>query len=241
MTTGINPVATGGQPEKDAAVTTTEMAMAGTTKVLKPLIDSIFKVKKLSAEFVAEGTRLKVKSDKKCYDAYARVIGQNDIIELKQNDYELTELGISLHPRPTTQDIQQIMQAADIALADGRNGQAGITLDVWLYIKEKILNGANLKDIRLYLANAIRKNTEYQQAMKERNIQLQNEGLAKIQAQKDQGEQNKEQQRHQNAMQEAQQVHGHAMEQQNSKYAGDHSLIDHNNQVSQPQAEPQIT
>jgi hypothetical protein len=42
-------------------------------------------------------------------------------------------------------------------------------------------------------------------------------------------------------MQEAQQVHGHAMEQQNSKYAGDHSLIDHNNQVSQPQAEPQIT
>jgi hypothetical protein len=240
--TGINPVAIGGQPSKDAPVTTTEMAMQGTVKVLKPLVDSIFKVKKLSAEFIAEGIRLKVRSDKECYKAYERVIGVNDAIVLKENDYELTELGISLHPRPTTQDVAEIMHAADIALEDGRNGQAGITLDVWLFIKEKILNGANLKDIRLYLASAIRKNMEYQQALKEKNIQLQNEGLAKIKAQEAKGEQDKEKQRHQNAMDEAAQKHGHTMQQLGAKYSGDHDIIDHQNQAqnNQQQLEPQI-
>jgi hypothetical protein len=242
MITGINPVAIGSQPSSGDGKATTEMALQGTTKVLKPMIDSIFKVKKNSAEFIAEGVRLKVQTDNECYKMYARIIGQNDVQALKENDYDLTELGISLMPRPTTQDIQNIMRAAEIAMEDGRNGKPGITLDVYLYITEKVISGANLKDIRLYLSNAIRKKTEQEQAQKERDIQIQNEGLQKIEQQKQKAEMDKERQRHQNNMDEASWKHSSEMQQMEAKYNGDHGIIDHQSQAQQqqPQQNPQI-
>jgi len=187
--TGINPLTMGGQPLKPTQVGTNEIAADASAKVLKPIIDSVFKIKKYSAIVLSEEARLTIRSNKKCYDAYARVIGQNDIEDLRQSEYELTELGISMVPRPTRQDIEQIVVAADKALEDGRNDRPGITLDIRIYITEKILCGANLKDIRLYLANAVKKSAEYIQMMKERNVQIQNQGLDKIEQTKAQAKQ----------------------------------------------------
>jgi hypothetical protein len=231
--TGINPLTIGGQPTKPTQVGTNEIASDASSKILKPIITSIFQIKKYSAIVISEEARLTVRSNKKCYDAYARVIGQNDIEDLRRSEYDLTELGISMVPRPTQQDIQQIVQAADKALEDGRNDRPGITLDIRIYITEKILCGANLKDIRMYLANAVKKSAEYIQAMKERNVNMQNQGLAQIEQQKAQAKQQEIDMQAKATIAINNNKHVNTMDEIELKLTGDYESLTHQHNLEQ--------
>jgi hypothetical protein len=175
MVTGFNPASLGGQPNKGEGVGQTEIAVQNTTKILKPLIESIFQIKEDSAQFLAEAIRLAVRNDKKAYDAYARVLGQNDVEALKKSNYEARELGIELIPRPSTDELQSLYRDIETASMPGKDGKPLIRFDVKLYIKEKLMNGANLSDIRLYLSNAIDKEIDRQEQEKQEAIKAQGE------------------------------------------------------------------
>jgi hypothetical protein len=137
---------------------------------------------------LAEASRLTIRNYEDCFEAYAKVIGYNDTEAIKQSEYEARQLGIYMVPRPTTQDKQIMMQQIAQAMQDGRDGKNGIDADVGLYLQEKLMSGSNLRDIRLYLSNAIKKNKELNQKNAERNIQLQGEQNQKAQQAKTQGE-----------------------------------------------------
>jgi hypothetical protein len=171
--TGINPISLGQTPPSGSAVGTTESSIQATQKILKPIIDNIIKVKKGSATYIAEASRLTIRNYTESFEAYAKVIGYSDTDAIKQSEYEARELGIYMIPRPTTQDKQLMMQQIMAAMQDGRDGKNGIDADVGLYLQEKLMSGSNLRDIRLYLSNAIKKNKELNQKNAERNQQLQ--------------------------------------------------------------------
>jgi hypothetical protein len=179
IVTGINPVALGSQPNTQAGLGTTEMAMQNTTKILRPIIDYIFQVKEDSAEFLSEAIRLAIRNDEDCRKAYTQVVGQNDVEALRKSNYEARQLGIKLTPKPSTEELKSLYEDIRVASMPGKNGSPLIRFDTMLYLKEKLMNGANLSDIRLYLSNAINKEIDRQE--KERQAAIQSQGQQNIQ------------------------------------------------------------
>jgi len=177
MITGINPVALGSEPNSGAGKATTEMALQNTTKILRPIIDSIFRVKESSAEFISEAIRLAVRNDKECAETYTQVVGRNDVDALIKSEYEARELGIKLIPRPNEEELKSLYEDIRNASMPGKDGKPLIRFDVQFYIKEKLMHGANLSDIRLYLSNAINKEIERQEKSAQQNSQSQGQVL----------------------------------------------------------------
>jgi hypothetical protein len=188
IVTGINPIALGAQPTSGEGKGVTEMALANTTKILRPVIDSIFQIKEDSAEFLSESIRLAIKNDKDCRDAYIRVVGKNDVDALRNSKYEARELGIKLVPKPTSDELRSLYEDIRVASMGGKNGQPLIRFDTMLYIKEKLMNGANLTDIRLYLSNSINKEIDRQEKERQQGIQSQGQQNVQLEQAKAQGQ-----------------------------------------------------
>jgi hypothetical protein len=188
IVTGINPIALGSQPTSGEGKGVTEMALANTTKILRPVIDSIFQIKEDSAEFLSESIRLAIRNDKDCRDAYTRVVGKNDVDALRNSKYEARELGIKLVPKPTSEELRSLYEDIRVASMGGKNGQPLIRFDTMLYIKEKLMNGANLTDIRLYLSNSINKEIDRQEKERQQGIQAQGQQNVQLEQSKAQSE-----------------------------------------------------
>jgi hypothetical protein len=188
LVTGINPLVLGQQPSGQEGLGTSEIAIQNTAKILKPIIDSIFSVKENSAIFLSEAIRLAIRNDEKCYNAYAKVVGINDVDALKQSEYEARELGIKLIPRPDSEEMKSLYQDIESAALPGKSGEPLIDFATKMYIKEKLMRGANLSDLRLYLSNAIEKNKQRQEQNQMQAIQMQGQQNAQLQQAKTQGE-----------------------------------------------------
>lgn len=171
--TGINPVSLGSQPSGKQGLGQTEISIQNTTKILRPIVDAIFTVKTGSAEFLAGAIRLALRNDEDCRRSYIPVIGNNDVDALANSDYDSRQLGIRLIPRPTTEELQSLYRDIETASMPGKDGKPLIRFDVKLYIKEKLMRGANISDIRLYLSNAIDKELDRQEKERQASIQAQ--------------------------------------------------------------------
>jgi lipopolysaccharide export LptBFGC system permease protein LptF len=90
-----------------------------------------------------------------------------------------SQFGMTLEPKPSAAEIQSIIDAANAAMAVGRDGDSQIDLGHWMYIKERIMNGGNLKKLRRDIEFMIRKKEERDQAMTTQNIMAQKEQDAK--------------------------------------------------------------
>jgi hypothetical protein len=178
--TGINPVSLGSQPNEKQGLGQTEISIQNTTKILRPIVDAIFSVKTGSAEFLSGAIRLAVRNDVDCRKAYIPVVGNNDVDALANSDYDSRQLGIRLIPRPTTEELQSLYRDIETASMPGKDGKPLIRFDVKLYIKEKLMRGANISDIRLYLSNAIDKELDRQEKEKQAAIQSQGQQNAQL-------------------------------------------------------------
>jgi hypothetical protein len=179
IVTGINPVSLGSQPSSGEGLGTTNMALQNTTKILRPIIDSIFQIKEDSAEFLSEAIRLAIRNDEDCRKAYTQVVGSNDVEALRKSNYEARQLGIKLIPRPNEEELKSLWEDIRVASMPGKDGKPLIRFDTMLYLKEKLMTGANLTDIRLYLSNSINKEIDRQE--KERQAAIQAQGQQNMQ------------------------------------------------------------
>jgi hypothetical protein len=186
--TGISPVALGQTPDKDQPVTTTQLQLNGTNNSMRPLINSIFTLKDWFASASAIRIQTICKFHKDTFNNYARVVGRLDMQKLKDGIGFGVDYGIRMETRPSGEEKQRILNAAQLALQRGRDGEAQIDLDVYLYIEEQLMGDANLKEMRQKLRFVIRKEKEMMQSLKERNRQIEFEGLSKIEDQKAQKE-----------------------------------------------------
>jgi predicted Holliday junction resolvase-like endonuclease len=183
--TGISPVILGQTPEKDLPVRTMQQQLQGTNNSIRPIINNIFTLKEELASASSIRIQTAVKYDKEAFDNYCKVVGRQDMGKIKEGIGLGVDYGIRMDTRPSQEEKQRILEAAQAALQRGRDGEAQIDLDVYLYIEEQIMGDCNLKEMRQKLRFVIRKEKELAQAAKDRNIQLQGQINAQVQQQKD--------------------------------------------------------
>jgi hypothetical protein len=186
--TGLSPVSLGASPDPNAPVQTTERSLQSTHNALKPLIRGIFKMKDMLARSSSIKIQQLCKWDDQARKAYEKVIGESDVMALIQAKDSSVEYGIKLEARPTSNDKMDMLRAAEIALQPGRDGVPGISFDDYIYVKERINSGGNLKEIRFYLAFAKKKSSQEAFQKQQALIQQQTEGnkqMKQMEVQKD--------------------------------------------------------
>ena len=177
--TGLSPVSLGAQADPNAPVATTEMSLNSTHNALKPMIRGLFDMKDSLAKISSIRIQQLLLYDEEARKQYEKVIGESDIQAVIQAKCSSVEYGIKLQARPTTNEKMQLMRAAEIALQPGRDGIPGISFDDYTYVIERLNGGGNLKELRLYLANA--KKRAQQQALREKQMMIQQQSEANMQ------------------------------------------------------------
>jgi hypothetical protein len=202
--TGINPVSLGGTPDPNAPVGTTQAAMQGTTNVLKPILDSIFEIKKSVATSIMRRMQLGIRNNDKIREAYAGIISPSDMQALVLMEAEGVQYGIDLKPKPDGKQKARFENWINIALQNVREQRPGIDLPDAIYFMSMLENGADLLDLEKQLQYIIEKNKQEAAQQSERMIQAQGEQNMAAQKQKSEEEAGKIQLQGQVSMQEEQ-------------------------------------
>jgi hypothetical protein len=146
--TGINPVALGQTPSPDAPVATTEAAMQATAIIIKPIATALFEVKRNTGKCMVSRIQIGIRVSAEVREAYGGVIGKNDIEVIKLAEKTGAQYGMSMRAKPDQLFKQKLVQYIEIALASGRDGNAGIELNDAMLLEEKMWRGTDISDIR---------------------------------------------------------------------------------------------
>jgi hypothetical protein len=177
--TGIDPSSLGILSEGSSA-TDISLANRGTGNILKPLQEAIFDVKSGLINIAVNMVQIISKNNKDVYENYIKIVGEDVMDVLVNLDKLGREYGITLEPKPSQEEIQNIIQAANAALSTGRDGASQIDLGQWMYLQERIMNGGNIKKLRRDIAFMIRKKEERDQAMILERERVNGETQAKV-------------------------------------------------------------
>ena len=186
--TGLNAVALGSNPDPNAAVGTTQMALNATNNTLKPTVNALFEIKRHAAESLMMRTQIGIRANEQVRKVQAGIIGEADVELLRLAEKNGAQYGLVVKQRPASEFKQELYKWVEVALATGRDGNAGIKLPEAMLLKEKLFRGENLTSIRQELAYSIKKEEKriYNEQMAK--INQQNQGLAQIEQQKQQNE-----------------------------------------------------
>jgi len=159
---GISDVSMGAQAKSDSQVGTTQMSVMGSQNVIRPMVRSIMDLKGEMAKRIMYQIQLRVKHDDQARKMYEEVVGDNDIAAIKMATKRGARFGIHFEPRPTQQELQELYTMISQSMGAGKDGQPLLEADEALMIRGELMNGANLKDVRLKLSYKIRKRKEEQ-------------------------------------------------------------------------------
>jgi hypothetical protein len=175
---GISDSASGTNPDPNASVRGSEMALAGTIHRIKPLYSGYIRVKEMTANNILLRLLSYLKYDQDCKDAYYPVIGKSKvesyalISELSNSQY-----GIKTVARPTEKEKQEIEIAMQTAMQSGKNGNPSLTIEGYMLVKRILMNSGSIKYAQAILAYITKKETEKANAQAEKMVQMQNQGL----------------------------------------------------------------
>jgi hypothetical protein len=154
--TGLSQFALGMTPSGEQGKATSEMSLSATRTILRPIIDSCFHLKEKTSNTACFHIQMLIKDNAESRKAYSMVVGFQDVEILKQAIGKGVQYGIMLRQKPTDDQRASIINAAQAALNPSRNGEPQITLADYMFIEERLTNGGNLNEIRLYLAYLMR-------------------------------------------------------------------------------------
>jgi hypothetical protein len=168
--TGINQAADASNPDPNAPVGTSNMALVATNNSLRPLYIGYLSLKEQTAKNISLRLQLLIKHDKEAYKGYMPVIGNLGVQIISVGaDIVDADYYIKYEAKPTKERRDIILKAANDAMIPDRDGLTGIELSDFLMI-ERLLEGGNLKYAEAYLNYKTKKN-------KERHLQLQRENM----------------------------------------------------------------
>jgi hypothetical protein len=182
--TGINLVMLGATAPEGSQVTTTQMSMQSAAHVLKPIIKNIGRMKTELAETLIRRLQLAFKARKDIAKGYVDVIGEADVELLRMAEKDAVQYGLHFEDKPSEEQVRDILDAARASLEARRQGMPGIDISQYMYISQQLSAGGNIKELSALLDYLQKKSEQTIQANKERDIQMQNEGLARIEQQK---------------------------------------------------------
>jgi hypothetical protein len=186
--TGLTPVSMGATPHPEQGKATTELSMAATQNVIRPLIDSIMALKSRIAENSMRRIQLLVNTNERARKAYVRIVGKKDVEALRIAEGRAVAYGIDLETLPTEEQKQAIIAMVNEAIALGRDGVKSVELDDAISLFRTLNNGGNLKELEMKLAYKIRKYKAEQEQKALRATQFQSQEVQRQNAQKAQME-----------------------------------------------------
>jgi hypothetical protein len=171
-TTGINQTADASNPDPNASVGGSKMAMAATNNALRPIYGGYINLKEKAAKNISLRLQLLIKHNKEAYTGYMSVLGTMgvQIISVGADTVD-ADYYIKYEAKPTDERKQIILQAAQKALAPDKDGVTMIQLADFLMI-ERLLESGNLKYAEAYLNYKSKKNKEKQLQLQQENMQL---------------------------------------------------------------------
>ena len=186
--TGLSPVSLGGTPDPNAPVGTTERSIESTHNALKPMIRSVFYVKSNLGKITGIRIQQLLKYNEESRKQYTKVVGDQDVQSVILARDSGAEYGFNMEARPTQQEKMNLLRAAEIAMAPGRDGLPGIEYADYSYLVERLMGGGNLKELRLYLVQARKKAKKEAFAQQQQLVQQQQQGTMQMEQMREQKE-----------------------------------------------------
>jgi hypothetical protein len=163
--TGLTNIALGGSPQQGQTATGQQISVSATRDIIKPLIDGIHDLKGDLGKSVMYNIQNRMANEKSLLDRYSMVVGRKDAQAIIDARYRGARYGIHFESRPTQAELEDVYRWIENAMAAGKSGQPLIEPDEGLMLKEQLMNGANIKDVRFKLSYKIRRRKlEQQQA-----------------------------------------------------------------------------
>lgn len=186
--TGLTSLSMGATPNPEAGKATTELSMAATQNVIRPIIDAVMVLKGRLAENAMLRAQLLIRTSERSRKAYTRVIGRKGVEALKTAEGRAVSYGIDLEPRPTDDERRRLEVLVEEAISLGRDGVTSIELPDAMMIYRQLDNGANIKEVEIKLAYKIRKYKEAKQQEAAQAMQIQSQEVMKQNQQKQQAD-----------------------------------------------------
>ena len=147
--TGIPPVETAGERTSPNVM---RMAIASMSDVLKPYYDAYIEIKENAAYNAVYRIQIMVRHSKTAKTFYTEQMGKGYVAFLEEAfDKEPMAFGISFEAMANDEVKQRFLDAAQMALAPGKNGVPLLRLSDYAYLVENINTNSGIKQFRLLL------------------------------------------------------------------------------------------
>jgi hypothetical protein len=175
--TGLNPVALGTNPDPNAPVGTTQMALNATNNTLKPFVTALFEVKRSLADSLMQRIQIGIRANKDVREVYAGLIGEADVRMLQEAEKLGAQYGLIVRQRPAGEYKAELSRWIETALAASRDGGNSLELPDAMLIKEKMWRGENLTEIRQQVAYYIDRAKKDSERKQKEMVGMQQQGL----------------------------------------------------------------
>jgi len=187
--TGISPVSLGATPAPGESATGTAISNQAMNDIIQPIVKKMLNVKERAAGSLVRRLQLALRVRDDIVKAYEPVIGEDDVEVLKQAEKTHVQYGFVFRAKPTEEERQALLKMAEISLNNRREGKPGIDSATYAYIIEQVVNGGDLKEMRMVIAFQEGKARQEMAQQQQQSIETQNRGLQELEAQKAQAEQ----------------------------------------------------
>ncbi len=157
---GISEIMDAGSSEKPELVGIAQLERISSTNALFPIKEGLRYIKERIAEKVVAKMRLLIEFSPRSRKYYEGVIGENYVREItKYKDLSLNSIGLILRAAPTQERKRFILETAQMALQNSKNGSgtALIDYDDFLYI-ETLVEQGYLDLARAVISTTIQRN-----------------------------------------------------------------------------------
>jgi hypothetical protein len=202
--TGINRVASAGNPQGQDLVGISEMSLQATATALLPLFSQYVSLKDRMCRNAALRVQLLVKLSGEYEAGYVTALGEMQAKVLKVgSEVNNAMMNIRIEQRPSVEERRQILEAAQVSLQTGRNGQIGISTSDFFLITSMINRGL-LKMAQMTLALKEKKAKDEANAQAQKMVEAQGQQNQMLEQQKAQAAQQLLQLQQQNMQMESQ-------------------------------------
>ena len=181
--TGLSPISLGSTnaPQGTTGTATeAQLGVSATVDIMKPLVVKLLQLKQNIAESVIRKIQLGIRYSDEIAKAYEPVVGKNDMQILKDAEQSAVQYGMTFEAKPDEEYKRMIIEAANISLNNRREGKPGIDLATHTYILERVMQGGNLKELRLIIGYQESKAREEIDMQEKQNIELQGKQNAQL-------------------------------------------------------------
>lgn len=169
--TGLSPVTLGAISGQTA--TEAELSQSATVDILNPMVTKLLRFKERCSASLISKLQLGIRFNNEIRKGYEPVVGKNDMQIMLDAEKSHVQYGQTFEAKPDDEYKKLIVEAANISLNNRRQGLIGIDLATHTYLIERVMQGGNLRELRMIIAYQEQKYKEQLDQEKKASIELQ--------------------------------------------------------------------